>query len=95
MSMVYDEYLLFYHRKLTCSQRLCLLQLFFLSIRLWRLSCSNLNRKVLQLWPITQRSRLWESVLQYCNVHGTTSMVYTLFLLILVLSCPTQDPLLQ
>jgi hypothetical protein len=94
MSMVYDEYLLFYHRKLTCLERLYLLQFFF-SSRLWRLPCSNLNRKVLQLWPITQRSRLWKSVLQYCKVHGTTSMVYTLFLLILVLSCPTQDPLLQ
>lgn len=68
---------------------------FFFSIRLWRLPCSNLNRKVLQLWPITQRSRLWKSVLQYCNVHGTTSMVYILFLLMLVLNCPTQDPLLQ
>ena len=66
----------------------------FFTIRLWRLPCSNLNRKVLQLWPITQRSRLWKCV-EYCNVHVTTNMVYTLFLLILVLSCPTQDPLLQ
>jgi hypothetical protein len=32
MSMVYDEYLLFYHRKLPCLERLCLLQFFFLQL---------------------------------------------------------------
>ena len=32
MSMVYDEYLLFYHRKLACLERLCLLQFFFLQL---------------------------------------------------------------